>query len=126
MRSILLTLLGFFACSQLSSLAVAAEKKDQLVGSWTPTKVDGKEVPKEIMITVSFTADGKATMKINAGGKEETDEATYVLAADKITVTKKLKEGKEDIDILMIKTLTADSMVLINEKTKQEMEFKKK
>ncbi|MCE9530391.1 MAG: lipocalin family protein, partial [Planctomycetes bacterium] len=111
----LIVCVGFVAAS-----SAADENKDKIVGTWSVTK--GEEVPPGT--TIEFTKEGKLVFKLTLNGKEVKLEGTYKIEKDKLTVSMKTPDGKDDTETDTIKTLTADAMVLVDPKGK-EVEFKK-
>lgn len=112
-----------------SSLIGAADKEgasnaEKLLGKWSIVKVNGKEAEKKgSEVIVEFLKDGKMTMTMSAGGKDEKEEGTYKVEGDKIIAQQK---GKEKKDTMLIKKLTADALVVYDETDKEEIELKKK
>jgi uncharacterized protein (TIGR03066 family) len=99
---------------------------DKIVGKWKLLKFEGKNPPMEGQVTFEFLKDGTAKM---GGGDKVLEEGKYKIDGDTITFTK-MKDPKDKSGHATIKTLTADSLVLIMEfeeaKGKgSEMEFKK-
>jgi uncharacterized protein (TIGR03066 family) len=112
-----------FACVALTltgGFVAAADKDkgnaDKIVGTWEFVKINGKD--PGIPIKVEFTKDSK----IKIGGMEL---GSYKIEGDKITLTAKKKDGKDDTDVSTIKLLTDEKMILVDEKKKEETEFKK-
>lgn len=95
---------------------------DKLLGAWELqdadlTKIDGKA-------TFEFAKDGKAKMNIEIGKQKPTViEGTYKLEGDNLTLAAK-KNGKDESELVAIKSLTATELVLID-KQKKEVRFKK-
>jgi len=59
--------------------------------------------------------DGKMTVMDEAG--------TYKVAGDKISMTHKGKDDKDETDVVTIKSNTDDKLVIYDEKKKQESEL---
>jgi len=116
-RSVLFTVAIAFAYASASPAADKDIDKDKIVGTWTMTKQGGKDAP--FPLEIEFTKDGK----IKLLGMEL---GSYKIDGNKITLTAKKKDGKDDTDTNTIKELTAQKMVLYDEKKKEEVEFKKK
>ncbi len=89
---------------------------DKIVGSWEFVKINGKD--PGIPIKVEFTKDGM----IKVGGMTL---GTYKIDGDKITLTAKKTGAKDDTDVSTIKLLTDEKLILVDEKKKEETEFKK-
>lgn len=103
--------------------ATAADNAEKLLGAWTVVKMDGKEPPKDFEIAVEFMKEGKMKMTMSFGGKSDSQEGTYKVEGDKIISTKK---GGDKTDTIIIKTLTADKLIVVDDKDKKEMELTKK
>lgn len=119
MKTLVLTALCLFIVAK----PVRAADADKIIGTWIVTKMDGKEPPKELSLQVTFGKDGKMVFTAKLGAKEETDEGTFTVTGNKLSATKK---GKKDVDMMTIKSITGDTMVLVDDKEKKEMELKKK
>jgi len=104
------------------SFARADEKidKTKLVAVWKLVKSD-EDAPKGA--TAEFTKDGKLNISFERDGKQEKLEGSYTLEGDKLTVILK-KGGNEDKDMLTIKTLSDDKLVIENKDGKKH-EFEK-
>lgn len=108
----------------------AQDKKEEkkidaakIVGKWDLAKSDDKGPDKA---TVEFTKDGKISLSFDLNGKQVDLTGKYSVKGDQLTVAISLpgeKEGKEQSDT--IKTLTDDTLVIVN-KAGKETEFKKK
>jgi uncharacterized protein (TIGR03066 family) len=96
---------------------------DKIVGVWQFTKLDGFEFPKDDgklkKLVVEFTEDGKAKMS-SANMNEEGD---YKVEGDKLTVTNS-REAKSRIST--IKSLTTDTLILVQEEDGKSREFELK
>jgi uncharacterized protein (TIGR03066 family) len=118
---------GLLAIGLIAGVRAADEKKadiskDKLVGTWEVTKADEGGPPAGT--TLVFDKDGKMKITHKQDGKEVTDEGTYTLADDALTVT--VKQGdKENKHKVTIKKLTDTEMVAENEKG-MKIECKKK
>jgi uncharacterized protein (TIGR03066 family) len=103
----------------------AASNADKIVGKWEMTKAPKGE--EAIPTTYEFTKDGKLKMTSKVMNADVTVEGTYKVGeGDKMTITMKTPDGKEVSETGTIKTLNDTTLVLLNEKTKEEMEFKRK
>jgi uncharacterized protein (TIGR03066 family) len=73
---------------------------------------------------MEFAKDGK--IKVQNGNSEVISEGTYKVDADKLAITMKDAEGKDrKVSIASIKSLTADTFILITSSGK-ETTLKKK
>jgi uncharacterized protein (TIGR03066 family) len=97
---------------------------DKIIGVWSITKVNGEEVPADEPATMQFTKDGKHIVKIKSGGVETSSEGTYTVEGETITATGKGADGVEKSNIITIKSMVGDVMVLIKDGI--EMELKRK
>ena len=91
------------------------DNSKNLLGKWEP---DGKsEMPPGS--SIEFSADGKIMIHLNANGKQMSLPAgTYKLEGDKVTLK---KDGpKPDTEVNTIKSLTNDSLILVDPKGKEE------
>jgi uncharacterized protein (TIGR03066 family) len=83
---------------------------DKIVGTWKITKIGDTVLPKNADAgTMEFTKDGKAKM---SGKGKGTEEGTYKVEGDKLTLTKNDKKDKGDTTT--IKTITADTLILVS------------
>lgn len=121
---------GILAACAAAVLVVGAASADdkkfdgaKLVGKWELTKSTDETAPKGA--TVEFTKDNKVTVTLDFGGKKLELMGTHKLEGDKLTVTMKTPDGKEETDTDTIKELTDDKMILID-KNKKETEFTRK
>jgi len=97
---------------------------DKIVGKWEVSKTgDAQGAP--VGAVVDFQKDGKLGMTMKILDKEMTMNGTYKVDGDKLTITMKGLDGKEQSETNTIKSLDDTTMVLI-EKDKKETEFKKK
>jgi uncharacterized protein (TIGR03066 family) len=108
----------------LCPLAGCGGAADKIIGVWSITRVGDKKVPDDEPATMQFTKDGKHIVRIKSGGTETSDEAAYTIVDDKITVTGKGADGIEKSNIITIKSIEGDVMVLI--KDGLELELKRK
>lgn len=115
--AVLLTF-GLLASAKADQKDVKAEK---LVGMWKITKAEGPGVGA----TVELKKDGKLQMKIDVNGMAVTIDGSYKLDGDKLILTMKGPDGKEQTETEKIKSLTDDTLVTVDEKGK-ETELKKK
>ena len=123
-------ILAAFAVTIVFVGAAGADDKDQkfdaakFVGRWDLTKSADEVAPKSAV--VEFTKDNKVMIAgVDIGGKEFKVDGTYKVDGDKLTVKLKAPGVEETEDTDTIKTLTDDTIVLIDKKGK-ETEFKKK
>lgn len=93
----------------------AAGSGDKLVGKWRVVKDKGEPLPNEVEIFIEFLGEGKMKMLDKDG--------TYKVTGDKLTITTKTPIGKDDPKELAIKTLKDDTLILMDEMSK-EMELK--
>lgn len=121
---------GLFAvvlCYCFLGAAVAEDKKDakingsKIVGTWIVVK--DAELPPGT--PVEFTKDGKLILKFTANGKEIKLEAMYKVDGDKLTLTMKNPDGKDEVEVDVINVLTEDKLMLTDPK-KKETELKRK
>jgi len=113
--TVLIICVGFAAFS-----GAADVDKAKAIGTWTVAK--GEDIPPGT--SVEFTKDGKLIFKVALNGKEIKLEGTYKIEGDKITVSMKTPDGKDDTETDTIKTLNDNEMVLVDPKGK-EVVFKK-
>ncbi len=97
-----------------------ADNKDKIVGVWIVVKGEG--VPAGT--PVEFTKDGKIVFKIDINGKEIKLEGAYKVEGDKVTLSMKTPDGKEESETDTIKELTDSKLVFTDPKGK-ETEFKR-
>jgi uncharacterized protein (TIGR03066 family) len=121
---------GILAACTAAVLVVGAASADdkkfdaaKLVGKWELTESTDENAPKGA--TVEFTKDNKVTVTLDFGGKKLELMGTYKVDGEKITVTMKTPDGKEESDTDTIKELSDDKMTLID-KMKKETKFTKK
>jgi uncharacterized protein (TIGR03066 family) len=112
--------------SALLTLAVAGcgDNADKVIGVWSITRVNGKEVPADEPATIHFTKDGKLVGKIKSRGIESTDEGTYTVEGDKIIVKGKGADGVEKSNIITIRSIAGDVMVYIKDGIEWELKRK--
>jgi uncharacterized protein (TIGR03066 family) len=127
-------LMAAFAVVVCLGAATAQDKKDEakkeaakidaakLVGNWEITKSPG-DVPKGSI--VSFDKDGKLKVSIDFNGKKIDIEGTYKVDGDKLVVTIKGPDGKDETDTDTIKSLDDKKLVIID-KDGKEAELEKK
>jgi uncharacterized protein (TIGR03066 family) len=121
---------GLFAaviCLGIAGTAAAQVTKDakddnksKIVGVWIVVKGEG--VPAGT--PMEFTKDGKLVLKFEINGKEIKMEGTYKVDGDKVTVSMKTPDGKEDVETDTIKELT-DSKFVVTDPKGKEVEFKR-
>jgi uncharacterized protein (TIGR03066 family) len=95
---------------------------DKIVGTWKITKIGDTELGKNVDAgTMEFTKDEKA--KISGKGKDP-EEGTYKVEGDKLTLTKngKKEEGKTST----IKSLTADTLILVRSEGEHSIDIELK
>jgi uncharacterized protein (TIGR03066 family) len=102
MRQIGITLALCVFAGPVAFVSADDKKPDNaklIVGKWEATKADPGTLP--VGSTVEFSAQGKVTFTAKEGGKEETIEGTYTVAADVVNFTAKLggEEMKEKLKI---------------------------
>lgn len=96
----------------------------KLVGKWELTKSTDAGAPKGAI--VEFTKDMKLKISIEFNGKNLDLDGTYKVDGDKLTVTIKSPDGKEDSDTDTIKSLTDEKVVLLDKEGKETELTKKK
>ena len=108
------------ATAQAPNEAKAADNKNKIVGVWIFVKDAGLPAGTPM----EFTKDGKLILKLDINGKEIKLEGAYKLDGDKVTVSMKSPDGKEDSETHTIKTLT-DSMFVFTDSKGMEVELKR-
>jgi uncharacterized protein (TIGR03066 family) len=93
-----------------------ASARDKLVGKWVMVKDDGKPPPGEFV--AEFTADGKLKVSVKAGNQNQTMEMNFELNGDKLKMT------GPNAQTVIVKTLTDDTLITVDQKGKTS-EFKK-
>lgn len=96
---------------------------EKIIGTWRMVKANGQEAPKGTGdLTMEFTKYGK--VKMIGGEFRGGDEANYKVDGDKLIVSK----GEQNPPASTIKTLTVDSLVLVNTSNgkSSEIEMKRK
>jgi len=119
--------LGFvwLACVPICLAADDATKStnaEKIVGKWEISKTGTEGAP--VGAVVEFQKNGKRILSLKISDKELTFTGTYKVEKDRLTVTLKTLDGKEESETNTIKTLNDTTLVLI-EKDKKETEFKK-
>ena len=117
-------LIGIAAIA-IITLSGCGHASDKIIGVWSITKVNGIEVPAEAPASMQFTKDGKHIVKMKRDGKEVPDEGTYTVEGDKITVSGKGADGTVKSNIITIKNIAGDVMLLVKEEG-VELELKRK
>jgi uncharacterized protein (TIGR03066 family) len=127
-------LMAAFAVVVFLGAATAQDKKDdakkepakidaaKLVGTWEITKSPG-DVPKGSLVT--FDKDMKLKVSIDFNGKKIDIDGTYKVDGDKLIVTIKGPDGKDETDTDTIKSLDDKKLVIID-KDGKEAELEKK
>lgn len=96
---------------------------EKLVGVWKLAKTDAK-LPDGMEVTVEFTADGALVLRMSIDNTTNSvSRGTFKADADKIHYTIE-SAGGERKETLTVKTLTADTLVLIDPDKKRE-EFRR-
>jgi uncharacterized protein (TIGR03066 family) len=114
-------------CSSSSTTASSGGNQgassDKLVGKWDLVKGSDDLPPGTV---VEFAGDGKLTFTfgINNNAGTVTMPGSYKHEGDKLTITVKSPEGKDDTQTETIKTLTDTQLVTIDKKNR-ESEFKR-
>src|SRR5215469_3814151 len=72
---------------------------EKIIGRWEVVKSEGPTPPGS---TFEFTKDGKMKMTVMIEGKEETVQVSYKVEEDKMTVTMKGPDGKENSETATI------------------------
>ncbi len=104
----------------------ADDNAEKIVGVWTTINMKDK---KEVDITVEFTKDGKfkASRVSNSTGKKTMEEGVYSIKKDQLSTTFKSPEGKDYTEVVTIKEVTKDRLILISGAEKTEVvTFKRK
>lgn len=117
-------LLGIVAVA-IIALSGCGHASDKIIGVWSITKINGEEVPADSPATMQFTKDGKHIVKMKRDGKEEVSEGNYSVEGDKVKVAGKGADGTEKSNIITIKNIAGDIMVLVKEEG-VEMELRRK
>lgn len=127
MHTRLAALLGCFmivvaGCSSSTTTGPGGGSPD---GGGGGNSVVGKWVPQEGGMPegsyMEFTADGKITMNMNLkGNMQSMPIGTYKVEGDKMHLSKKDGKGKDDNETNTIKSVTAEEMVLVDPKGKEE------
>lgn len=104
------------------ALRVPAPKNGELpptiTGKWAPVGESAAIFPEGSFI--EFTSDGAISLTLSLNGKPQMIfVGTYKIEGNKIHLSAK-KGGKEDNETNTIKLLTADEMVLVDPKGKEE------
>jgi uncharacterized protein (TIGR03066 family) len=105
--------------------ARAEEKGDlakMLVGKWEITKAEEGTVPVGAMVT--FTKDGKCTVAVKVGDKEETMEGKYKTEPHKFIVT--FKQGDQEKTHTITVTKITDKEMTTKDEDGKVVECKKK
>jgi uncharacterized protein (TIGR03066 family) len=94
----------------------------KLVGTWEITKPSG-DIPKGSVVV--FDKDMKLKVTIDFNGKKLEIEGTYKVNGDKLEVTVKGPDGKEETDTDTIKSVDDKKLVIVD-KDGKEAELEKK
>jgi uncharacterized protein (TIGR03066 family) len=114
-----LKLVAVAAVVCLVGATARADEKDNaklIVGKWTVTKADEGTVGAGA--TVEFTSDGKVKAVHKKGDEDMTVEGTYKVDGDKLTMTLKIGDMEQKIDIT-IKKLTKTELHTENSEGKK-------
>lgn len=100
-----LKLLAVGAVALVFAVGARAEEKadlaKMLVGKWEITKADEGTVPVGAVVT--FTKDGKCSVTVKAGDKDETMEGKYKVEPHKFIVTFKMGDQEKSHTITVTK-----------------------
>jgi uncharacterized protein (TIGR03066 family) len=96
--------------------------KDKLAGTWVVVKCDGDGPP--VGTVIKLTKDGKMKVTHNQDGQEVTDDGTYMLDGNKLTVILK-HDGDEKTHKATIQKLT-DTELVAQHENGTTVEFKRK
>jgi uncharacterized protein (TIGR03066 family) len=109
----------------LAPLSFAQEKIDatKIVGTWELVKPAEGSAPAGTLVT--FTKDGKLSLKMVVDGKEIMEEGTYKIQNDKL-LTEIKSDGVTMPESDIIKKLTDDELVLEDDKAKVNILRRKK
>lgn len=120
---------AFFLAFPAAAAPIIVPKKDapkdtaaKLVGTWGVTKSPG-ELP--IGTTVTFDKDLKFKVSVEFNGQRLDIEGTYKVEGDKLEVTVKGPDGKDDTDTDTIEALDDKKLVLVD-KDRKEVELEKR
>ncbi|MCE9529988.1 MAG: hypothetical protein K8T89_02435 [Planctomycetes bacterium] len=94
---------------------------DKIVGAWLIVKIGDKDVPDDKQRTVEFAKDGSGFRR--DAGSDEKDEMTWKIEGDKIWIAKK---GDSNSEPATIKSLTADSAIIYDDKMSKDVHLKKR
>jgi uncharacterized protein (TIGR03066 family) len=112
----------------LGAGAAAAPRKEaktdppKIVGAWEVVK-SHSDIPKGTAVT--FDKDGRLKVSIDFNGKKIDVEGTYKVEGDKLVVTVKGPDGKDETDTDTIKSLDDKKLVIID-KDGKEAELERK
>jgi uncharacterized protein (TIGR03066 family) len=106
----------------VGAAARAEDNAKLIVGKWTVEKADEGTVGKGA--TVEFTSDGKVKAVHKKGDEDVTVEGTYKVDGDKLTMTLKIGDMEQKIDIT-IKKLTKTELHTENSEGKKVELMKK-
>ena len=94
---------------------------EKIVGPWEMTRLNGGPAP--VHYVYEFTQSGKFNRRLNSA--LESRDGSYRIEGDQLTISSRTKEGEAETNTFTIKSLSADSMILVHEKNDQ-VEFKKR
>ena len=111
----------------VSALAQAPEPKGEekkLLGKWKLTKSSKGDLPAGLDAVITFETGGKVKMQVTLADKKQEAAGTWKLDGKKLTVeyTEGPPMGKKET--MVVKTLTDEELVTVDEKDVTE-EFKK-
>ena len=112
-----------------SSAPVVNEGSKSILGLWQmpePKEIPAKKGGGTIQVSFHFFADGKFTMtRLMNGTESSTDEGTYKLEGDKLTITTKV-EGMDQARELTIAKITATELTISDTKKNIDTVFVRK
>jgi len=114
-------LAGFLVLGLALVGTAGTDNSKKIVGLWELSKTEDKGPPPGT--TVQFTKDGKLKLHMKFGDKEFDLDGSYKVNGAKVSITIEFG-GKSKTEMNTIETLTADRLVLKDEKGKST-EFKR-
>jgi uncharacterized protein (TIGR03066 family) len=111
----------------VAALAQAQEPKGEemkLLGKWKLTKSSKGDLPSGLQAVIHFEKDGKVTMKVELADKKQDAAGTWKLDGKKLTVEYTDGPPKGKKETMVVKKLTDEELVTVDEKDVTE-EFKR-
>jgi uncharacterized protein (TIGR03066 family) len=128
MTHILTSLALFFGLTvSVSALAQAPEPKGEemkLLGKWKLTKSSKGDLPPGLDAVIIFEKDGKIKMQVVLADKKQDAAGTWKFDGKKLTVEYTDGPPKGKKETMVVKKLTDEDLVTVDEKDVTE-EFKK-